>query len=58
MPRMNAIAERWGASCRREANDRIPITGERYLRLVVTEYAGYHNEHRPHRSLGQRCPTL
>ncbi|MFG2520188.1 integrase core domain-containing protein [Streptomyces sp. NPDC048527] len=55
-PRMNAIAERWVGSCRREATDRILITGERHLRLVVTEYAGHHNEHRPHRSLGQRCP--
>lgn len=53
---MNAIAERWVGSCRREATDRILITGERHLRLVVTEYAGRHNEHRPHRSLGQRYP--
>lgn len=56
VPRMNAIAERWVGSCRREATDRILITGERHLRLVVTEYASHHNEHRPHRSLGQRPP--
>ncbi|MFE4875105.1 integrase core domain-containing protein [Streptomyces sp. NPDC056682] len=55
-PRMNAIAERWVASCRREATDRILITGERHLRLVIHAYAAHHNEHRPHRSLGQRCP--
>ncbi|MGW2938905.1 integrase core domain-containing protein [Streptomyces sp. NPDC001156] len=55
VPRMNAIAERWVGSCRREATDRILITGERHLRLVVDEYADHHNEHRPHRSLGQRC---
>ncbi|MEU1629839.1 IS3 family transposase [Streptomyces sp. NPDC020096] len=30
--------------------------GIRHLRLVVDEYAAHHNEHRPHRSLGQRCP--
>lgn len=53
---MNAIAERWVESCRREATDRILITGERHLRLVASEYADHHNEHRPHRSLGQRCP--
>ncbi|MDH6129964.1 integrase core domain-containing protein [Kitasatospora sp. GP82] len=53
VPRMNAIAERWVGSCRREATDRVLITGERHLRLVVDEYAGHHNEHRPHRSLGQ-----
>lgn len=56
VPRMNAIAERWVGSCRRETTDRILITGERHLRLVVDEYAHHHNEHRPHRSLGQRCP--
>ncbi|MGW7003818.1 integrase core domain-containing protein [Streptomyces sp. NPDC054933] len=56
VPRINAIAERWVGSCRREASDRILITGERHLRLVLDEYAGHHNEHRPHGSLGQRCP--
>ncbi|WP_342749362.1 integrase core domain-containing protein [Streptomyces milbemycinicus] len=55
MPRMNAIAERWIGSCRREATDRVLITGERHLRLVIGEYAG-HYRHRPHRSLGQRAP--
>ncbi|MGW6480436.1 SUMF1/EgtB/PvdO family nonheme iron enzyme [Streptomyces sp. NPDC055059] len=39
VPRMNAIAERWVGSCRREATDRILITSERHLRLVVDEYA-------------------
>jgi transposase len=56
VPRMNAIAERWIGSCRREATDRTLITSERHLRLIVNEYADHHNTHRPHRSLGQRCP--
>ncbi|BBJ37490.1 hypothetical protein SSPO_002080 [Streptomyces antimycoticus] len=56
VPRMNAIAKRWIGSCRREATDRILITGERHLRLVVDEYAKHYNQHRPHRSLGQRAP--
>lgn len=56
VPRMNAIAERWVGSCRREATDRILITSERHLRLVVDEYAHHYNDHRPHRSLGQRSP--
>ncbi|MGW1871192.1 integrase core domain-containing protein [Streptomyces mauvecolor] len=55
-PRKNAIAERWVGSCRREATDRILITGERHLRLVIDEYAAHYNDHRPHRSLGQHCP--
>ncbi|WP_370219304.1 integrase core domain-containing protein [Kitasatospora sp. GAS1066B] len=53
---MNAIAERWVGSCRREATDRVLITGERHLRLVIDEHPAHHNEHRPHRSLGQQCP--
>jgi hypothetical protein len=55
VPRMNAIAERWIGSCRREATDRILITGQNHLRLVVDEY-GPLNRHRPHRPLGQRPP--
>ncbi|MFG2848297.1 integrase core domain-containing protein [Kitasatospora sp. NPDC048296] len=57
VPRMNTIAERWVGSCRREATGRILITGERHLRLVVDEHADHHTEHRPHQSLGQRCPN-
>ncbi|MFK4272769.1 integrase core domain-containing protein [Streptomyces milbemycinicus] len=56
VPRMNTIAERWIGSCRREATDRILITGERHLRFVVGEYAKHYNRHRSHRSLGQRPP--
>jgi hypothetical protein len=37
-PRANAIAERWIASARRECLDRMLITGERHLRLVLDEY--------------------
>ena len=40
-PRPNAIAERWIASARRECLDRMLITGERHLRLVLDEYADH-----------------
>ncbi|MER7792959.1 integrase core domain-containing protein [Streptomyces sp. NPDC097640] len=56
VPRMNAIAERRIGSCRREATDRILITGQRHLHLVVNEYAQHYNSHRPHQSLRQRPP--
>ncbi|SEB56105.1 Integrase core domain-containing protein [Streptomyces melanosporofaciens] len=56
VPRMNGIAQRWIGSCRREATDRVLITGQHHLRLIVCEYADHHNRHRPHRSLGQHPP--
>ncbi len=56
-PRANAIAERWIASARRECLDRMLITGERHLRLVLSEYADHYNGHRPHRTLCQSPPA-
>jgi putative transposase len=48
-PRGNAIAERWIGSARRECLDRVLITGEGHLQLVLGEYADHYNTHRPHR---------
>jgi hypothetical protein len=33
------------------------ITGERHLRLVLDEYVGHFNLHRPHRALQQSPPA-
>ena len=46
-PRANAIAERWIASARRECLDRILVTGERHLRLVLNEYVDHFFSGRP-----------
>ena len=56
-PRANALAERWIASTRRECLDPMLITGERHLRLVLSEYAGHYHGHRPHRRLHQNPPA-
>jgi len=56
-PRANAIAERWIGSARRECLDRMLVTGERHLRLVLSEYTDHYNSHRPHRSLHQSPPA-
>src|SRR6266540_3773434 len=55
-PRARAHAERWVGSVRRECLDRILIVGRRHLRHVLATYTLHHNEHRPHRALGQRPP--
>jgi putative transposase len=56
-PRANAIAGRWIASARRECLDRMLITGERHLRLVLGGYIDHCNLHRPHRTLHQGPPA-
>lgn len=55
-PRANAICERVVGTLRRELLDRILILGPGHLRRVLAEYAIHYNAHRPHQSLGQRCP--
>ncbi len=56
-PCANAIAERWISSARRECLDRMLITSERHLRLVLSEYVEHYNVHRPHRTLCQSPPA-
>jgi putative transposase len=56
-PRANAIAERWISSARHECLDRMLITSERHLRLVLSEYVEHYNVHRPHRTLCQSPPA-
>jgi putative transposase len=52
-PQVNAYAERWVGTVRRELLDRMLILGCRQLRAVLAEYAGHYNGHRPHRALGR-----
>jgi transposase InsO family protein len=55
-PRANAVMERWIGGCQRELLDRTLIWNHRHLLRVLRDYEAHHNEHRPHRSLGQAAP--
>jgi putative transposase len=55
-PRARAHGERWVGSLRRECLDRLLILGRRHLASAVRVYVQHYNEHRPHRSRGQRPP--
>ena len=57
-PQANAFAERWVRSVRHELLDRTIVWNERQLRALLEEYVAHYNEHRPHRSLGQRAPDV
>jgi hypothetical protein len=40
-----------------ECLDRMLLTGERHLRLILSEYVDHYNSHRPHRALRQSPPA-
>jgi putative transposase len=55
-PRANAFAERWIRSIRAECLDHLLIVNEAHLRRVLTDYAAFFNQARPHQGLEQRIP--
>jgi transposase InsO family protein len=55
-PRMNAIAERFLGSVRRECLDHLLILGDRNLERILKESTVYFNRERPHQGLDQALP--
>jgi transposase InsO family protein len=56
MPRMNAIAERWIQTCRRELLDRTLIWNQHHLLLALREFEEFYNSHRPHQGIANARP--
>jgi transposase InsO family protein len=56
-PWQNAIAERLIGTLRRECLDHTIVLGESHLRCVLSAYAAYYNQTRPHRSLLKDAPV-
>ena len=56
-PNMNAIAERFVGSVRREALDQYVILSKNQLKTVLVDYIHYYNSLRPHQGLDQQIPA-
>jgi putative transposase len=55
-PKANAYAERWVRTVRAEVTDRMLISGQRHLPMILAEYEAHYNGQRPHRSRELRSP--
>jgi transposase InsO family protein len=55
-PNMNAIAERFVGSVRREALDFYILINEKQVQKILDEYIYYYNSKRPHQGIDQRIP--
>jgi transposase InsO family protein len=53
---MNAIAERWIETCRRELLDRTLIWNQHHLLRALREFEAFYNRHRPHQGIANARP--
>jgi transposase InsO family protein len=56
MPRMNAIAERWIETCRRELLDRTLIWNQDHVLRALRQFEASYNHHRPHQGIANARP--
>ncbi|MCC7390514.1 MAG: transposase [Phycisphaerales bacterium] len=55
-PRLNAYAERWVGSVKRECLDHFVCFGRKHLDHLVAEYLEHYHAERPHQGIGSRTP--
>lgn len=57
--KLNAYAERWIGSIRRQCFAKVVPLGERHLRQIVLEYVDHYHRERLHQALGNKliAPT-
>jgi transposase InsO family protein len=56
-PNMNAVAERFVGSARRELLDHVLLFDDQHLASLLRQYQRYFNESRPHQGIEQRVPA-
>ncbi len=56
-PNLNAYAERFAGTLRRECLDRFLILGQRQLKNLIRAYVEYYNTRRPHQGIGNTIPS-
>jgi transposase InsO family protein len=56
-PNMNALAERFVGSIKRECLDRLILFGDDHLRRVLSEFVAHYNAERPHQGVGNKTLT-
>jgi transposase InsO family protein len=56
-PKANAHCERLIGTMKRECLDHFLILNQYQLKRIVTAFAGYYNQHRPHQGIKQRIPA-